>query len=927
MCWLKRVRSLFVSLLMFATPALGAPRLFMTAPGGEAAVAASVSNTVYVLPGAALTLEVWIDNTSPQQLGAYQIALPASASPLLAAGTVTYVDTAPPPGGSVFIDTADVDWAFAGIAGTSVFFSETGLPVGFAFLALAPSGVGVVIPGLAYLGEFQFEASVDASGTFTLDFLPSLAPPNGGTALTDETGLGAVFSVFQTLIIKIGSPPVNDECAGKSELLAGDTPFDTNSASTSVPNAGFGGAGNLVCDDAGDDTIEADLWYNHTTVCGGPVTVETCSQAVFDTRIEVYEGCGVCPPSILSACNDDAAGCIGGTSSVSFNAIDGACYTVRVGGVDEFAFGTGVLSVSTDTGRCAIDGVCYGPGALNPMNDCEACDPLVSIGAWTPRALGSLCGDPADSDCDHADTCDAAGTCKANLEPPLAPCGSAVDTDCDHADTCDGLGICLENLEPPSTACGDPTDTDCDHADSCNGVGVCLDNLETNASACSDGLFCTQLEFCTAGVCGGGTTIDCGDGIACTTDTCDEINQCQSVLDAGFCLIGGACTPAGTVNPANACEACDPLVAANIWSPATAGVPCGDTFDTNCDNPDACDGFGACAPNPEPNGTPCPNGVFCDGDETCQSGVCVDGADPCVDLAHCDEIAGACLDCLDANDCGDVAPADGIVDDRCFWYACDAGACDAVARVFADVGGPFGLCPPDGFANVHDRNQVLACFAQTSSCDAINADIGGQFDDCAADGFCNVHDVNHVLRTFEGTTPCFCPLDGGAPAPFYPSRVVGRAHLTARSDARLVGAGDLVTVRVFVDTPLADLQSYQLDVGVSGGRRGSLDLVDVAIDDVRDYVFAGTAAGFRAFNVATSQMLSGLESEGVATFANAYLATYRFRASGDAWGAFVVDVRRDGQTYLIASSQGEIRVAQTTPAVIVVAPGAARDLR
>ena len=43
---------------------------------------------------------------------------------------------------------------------------------------------------------------------------------------------------------------------------------------------------------------------------------------------------------------------------------------------------------------------------------------------------------------------------------------------------------------------------------------------------------------------------------------------------------------------------------------------------------------------------------------------------------------------------------------------------------------------------------------------------------------------------------------------------------------RFARQGDVIYVDVYVDAALARLRGYQLHVGVTGGRRGSVDLVD-----------------------------------------------------------------------------------------------------
>ena len=53
-----------------------------------------------------------------------------------------------------------------------------------------------------------------------------------------------------------------------------------------------------------------------------------------------------------------------------------------------------------------------------------------------------------------------------------------------------------------------------------------------------------------------------------------------------------------------------------------AGAACGDPSDTDCDNPDACDGLGRCAENWEPDGTPCDDGDECTENDECSEGSC-----------------------------------------------------------------------------------------------------------------------------------------------------------------------------------------------------------------------------------------------------------------------------------------------------------------
>jgi hypothetical protein len=141
---------------------------------------------------------------------------------------------------------------------------------------------------------------------------------------------------------------------------------------------------------------------------------------------------------------------------------------------------------------CVIDDICYAESALNPLNECEWCESAASSVSWTLRPDGAPCGNPQDTECDLADTCDGAGVCQTNFAPVDTPCGSMADTTCTDPDSCDGAGNCLPHHAPDMT--------DCD-----------------------DGVFCTLADECTNGVCAGA-------GDPCPLLVCDEINDlCKRV--------------------------------------------------------------------------------------------------------------------------------------------------------------------------------------------------------------------------------------------------------------------------------------------------------------------------------------------------------------------------------------------------------------
>lgn len=148
----------------------------------------------------------------------------------------------------------------------------------------------------------------------------------------------------------------------------------------------------------------------------------------------------------------------------------------------------------------------------------------------------------------------------------------------------------------------------------------CID--QPNGTSCTDdGEQCTD-DICTAEICVhpalpvGTPCTD--DGIECTQDVCGA----------------GACQ-----HPA------EPL-----------GTACGDPADTECDNPDKCDGLGACQDNHAPDGAPCDDLLFCTRFDACYGGLCVGHGSPCPPARVCNEDTHLCDDCVVHEDCEDLNP-------------------------------------------------------------------------------------------------------------------------------------------------------------------------------------------------------------------------------------------------------------------------------
>jgi len=239
---------------------------------------------------------------------------------------------------------------------------------------------------------------------------------------------------------------------------------------------------------------------------------------------------------------------------------------------------------------------------------------------------------------------------------------------------------------------------------------------------CDDELFCTGVESCVAGACVSASPPCADDGLSCTT-TCDESLQVCNSIDAGFCLVDGACRAAAEPNPMNPCQECDPTspwawtdddsnacddasfcngaetcmagacVPSLLGPCSDDGLPCTTTCDDAllaCNVVDAgwCLVDVACRAPAEPNPAnpcqecdpmspstwtdddtnACDDGLYCNGAEVCTAGACLAaGPDPCAADAWsctnaCDEAADACL--VDAAACliGGTCRAIGEID-------------------------------------------------------------------------------------------------------------------------------------------------------------------------------------------------------------------------------------------------------------------------
>jgi hypothetical protein len=140
-----------------------------------------------------------------------------------------------------------------------------------------------------------------------------------------------------TLTATSTTPPANDACTSAATLAIGSTSFNNCLAATDS------GLPTTAC----ASSAGRDLWYQYTADRPGRTVIDTCGSS-FDTVLEVFNSaCGTATPAI--ACSDDTPACVNNNSRVSFVAVAGTTYRVRVSGF------SGNVGNGTVTRYCLAD--------------------------------------------------------------------------------------------------------------------------------------------------------------------------------------------------------------------------------------------------------------------------------------------------------------------------------------------------------------------------------------------------------------------------------------------------------------------------------------------------------------------------------------------------------------------------------------------
>ena len=464
---------------------------------------------------------------------------------------------------------------------------------------------------------------------------------------------------------------------------------------------------------------------------------------------------------------------------------------------------------------CRINGVCYAAGAPNVQVHCQLCDPAQSTSAWSAAPDGIVC-DPPQTQCMVGGFCQSA-QCVQVPKPVGAPCGDPSASDCDDPDICDGAGTCFSNPKPNNFPCTDNGQF-CDGLESCR-LGQCRPSSINPCSSMPGTPICDEeLDRCVECA----QNFECIDNVECTVDFCNDDGLCQNdPAPAGtFCgsSVATICDGRDTCNGAGACQS----------HLAPVGTLCGSITMNDCNQPDTCNALGDCLANFATNGTVCtPNGVYCDGVEQCQSGVCVSpGPLPCASAFNCNEATDSCFLCTSSAQCNDgnlctndICAASGAclhsptapgapcgTDEICDTQrTCAGGQC---VGSFTPNGTP---CVPDIDICTFDVCQNGVCahlpaeFAQPCGPDDCNCN--RIFDLCEIDAG-DAEDCNHNLIPDECEQPRFM-FDSGNLSP------IGDGFPQTFMAADLPTALDDVTLSVYAQADLYSSSEW-IDLSING---------------------------------------------------------------------------------------------------------------
>lgn len=274
-------------------------------------------------------------------------------------------------------------------------------------------------------------------------------------------------------------PPVGttDSCSGAAEI-SGELSYSfDNSAAT------MDGPAHAACTATGQDEIDLDLWLCWTAECSSLAVIETCGRTELDTRLAVYRGCE-CPTTdarLLDCSDDDCAV----QSRVTFEAVAGQEYLIRVGAYPGTDGGTGQVSVSCGFDGCPGTGGCTTNHGGRGCEDESCCNEVCAVDAvCCSIAWDEVCAEEASAFCNGGfDSCESSnGACTAAKTTP----------GCDDADCCNA--VCRID----TYCCMEEWDAECVSIEARTCFGTCLPSTGScteahSGAGCDDPACCAEV--------------------------------------------------------------------------------------------------------------------------------------------------------------------------------------------------------------------------------------------------------------------------------------------------------------------------------------------------------------------------------------------------------------------------------------------------
>ena len=335
-------------------------------------------------------------------------------------------------------------------------------------------------------------------------------------------------------------PPANDECVDAIAVFDGDTSFDNINATTDGPDEP------TVCDfGVGTTQIDGDVWFCYESTCSGTVVTSLCGSD-YDTELAVYEGCACPPAQAALGCSDDDCGAAGFDSRLTFPAVQGQSYSIRIGGFSPGSQGFGTLTI-----LCDEEPVC-GPSA----GDCFATE-----------GNGSR-------------ACDDTACCETTCAVDPFCCDVVWDATC----AAEAQGLCTGSFPVCSTSTG---------ACETGNVGPgCANEACCNSVCVIDPFCCTDAwdDFCAteaASICG----FNCGTEGTRNNNACSEVAVPGTNFPLGGCSDETACRDVCAEAPDCCVEAWDQrcVCLADPSDPCCAAVCAQDWFCCETEWDELCD--------------------------------------------------------------------------------------------------------------------------------------------------------------------------------------------------------------------------------------------------------------------------------------------------------------------------------------------------